>query len=76
MDEILKQFVRKFEEEGIRREFKGTPIVTIPNLTFGKNVDENGEETYYMINSSNRIVYKFKNEEQARTIAEFITKGI
>lgn len=76
MEEILRQFARQFEEEGIGQEFKGTKIVTIPNLTFGKNVDENGEETYYMINSSKRIVYKFKNAEQATTIAKFITKGI
>lgn len=75
MNEILNEFAKKFEEDGIGKPFQGEIIVTIPELRFGKSTDENGEK-FYMINRHNNIVYKFRNEKQLETIFKFITKGI
>lgn len=75
MTKFFEELAAEFAAEGLNQKFNGTPLISM-KVTLGKTIDENGNYHYFMVNPSNRVVYEFKNAEQAKTVFQMIFKGI
>ena len=74
MTNLLEELRKEFEREGIGREFKGDVINEVPKLFLGKEIDENGNEQFFMVNSQNRIIHRFDDENQCKKYFELFSQ--